>query len=85
MKFLTTTVLVVGLCFGIITESNACSRVTYTSEDGSVVTGRTMDWFKPDDVKLNLFPKGIEYSGLGSNPLKWTSNMQVWPLPVMVL
>ncbi|MBP5352340.1 MAG: linear amide C-N hydrolase [Alphaproteobacteria bacterium] len=73
MKLLTTTVLVVGLCFGIITESNACSRVTYTSEDGSVVTGRTMDWFKPDDVKLNLFPKGIEYSGLGSNPLKWTS------------
>ncbi len=73
MKFLASTVLAAGLCLGIVSESNSCSRVTYASEDGSVVTGRTMDWFKPDEVQLNLFPKGIEYSGLGSNPFKWRS------------
>ncbi len=73
MKFLATTVLAAGLCFGVMTQANACSRVTYTSKDGSVVTGRTMDWFKPDEVQFVLSPKGIEYSGLGSNPLKWSS------------
>ena len=73
MKFLTTTVLAAGLCFGFMTEANACSRVTYTSDDGSVVTGRTMDWFKPDEVQIVLSPKGVEYSGLGANPFNWTS------------
>lgn len=73
MKFLTTTILTAGLCFGLITDSNACSRITYTAEDGSVVTGRSMDWPKPDEVQLNLFPKGMNRSGLGTNPLKWTS------------
>ncbi len=73
MKFLTTTVLATALCFGVITDSEACSRVTYTSDHGDVVVGRTMDWAKPDAVQLNLFTKGTARSGLGSNPFRWTS------------
>lgn len=72
MKVLTT-ILAAGLCLGLAAESNACSRVTYTSDRGDVVTGRTMDWFKPDGVELNLFTKGTQRSGGGSNPFKWTA------------
>lgn len=73
MKFLTTTILAASLCFGLMTEANACSRVTYTSDTGDVIVGRTMDWAKPDDVRLSLFPKGTKRSGLGGNPFNWTS------------
>lgn len=73
MKFLTTTFLAAGLCLGLITEVEACSRITYTSDNGDVVIGRTMDWAKPDDVSLNLFPKGTKRSGMGNNPFNWTS------------
>lgn len=73
MKLLTTSILAAGLCFGIVTESNACSRITYTSENGSVVTGRTMDWPRPDEIRLSVSAKGTNRSGLGQNPFNWTS------------
>lgn len=73
MKFVAISLGVIGLCFGFLVDSYACSRVTYTADDGSVVTGRTMDWPKTDDVRLTLFPKGVNRSGLGNKPLKWTS------------
>lgn len=73
MKFLTTAILATALSFGLISTADACSRITYTSNNGDVVIGRTMDWAKPDDVRLSLFPKGVKRSGMGNNPFTWTS------------
>ena len=73
MKFLSATLLTSALVLGLACQSEACSRITYASADGSVVTGRSMDWPKTDDVKLQSFPKGEKRSGLGSNPFEWTS------------
>ncbi len=43
----------------------ACTRVLYTAPDGTVLTGRSMDW--AEDMRSNLwaFPKGMERSGAG--------------------
>lgn len=73
MTFLKTILLTSALALGLTFNAEACSRITYTSADGSVVTGRSMDWPKTDDVKLKSFPKGEKRSGLGSNPIEWTS------------
>lgn len=43
----------------------ACTRVLYTAPDGTVITGRTMDW--AEDMRSNLwaFPRGMERTGGG--------------------
>jgi choloylglycine hydrolase len=40
----------------------ACTRVLYTSPDGTVITGRSMDW--SEDMRSNLwaFPRGAPVS-----------------------
>lgn len=52
----------------------ACTRVLYTAPDGTVITGRSMDW--AEDMRSNLwaFPRGIERNGAGgSNTPRWRS------------
>lgn len=43
----------------------ACTRVLYTAPDGTVITGRSMDW--AEDMRSNLwaFPRGLERTGGG--------------------
>jgi penicillin V acylase-like amidase (Ntn superfamily) len=43
----------------------ACTRVLYTAADGTVITGRSMDW--AEDMRSNLwaFPRGMERMGGG--------------------
>ena len=43
----------------------ACTRVLYTAADGTVITGRSMDW--AEDMRSNLwaFPRGLERTGGG--------------------
>lgn len=58
----------------ITTNVYACSRFTYTAKDGSVVTGRSMDWV--EDIKTDLwaFPAGMARNGsAGDNSITWTS------------
>ncbi|MCS5690430.1 linear amide C-N hydrolase [Cyanobium sp. FGCU-6] len=54
--------------------AEACTRVLYTAPDGTVITGRSMDW--AEDMRSNLwaFPRGIERNGAGgaSTP-RWRS------------
>ena len=54
--------------------SAMCSRVTYLGPAGSVVTGRTLDWFVPLNIAAWALPSGIQREG-GSreNPFAWTS------------
>jgi choloylglycine hydrolase len=54
--------------------SLACTRVLYTAPDGTVITGRSMDW--AEDMRSNLwaFPRGMERTGAGgSNTPRWRS------------
>ncbi|MFM7642994.1 MAG: linear amide C-N hydrolase [Cyanobium sp.] len=54
--------------------SLACTRVLFTASDGSVLTGRSMDW--AEDMRSNLwaFPRGMERTGAGgSHTPRWRS------------
>lgn len=54
--------------------AEACSRVTYLGPEGTVVTGRSMDWMVPVHTNLWAFPAGLRRSGGAAvNPLTWTS------------
>lgn len=51
-----------------------CSRVTYLGPAGSVVTGRTLDWFVPLNIAAWALPKDIDREGgARENPFTWTS------------
>ena len=50
---------------GAPTAGTACTRVLFTAPDGTVITGRSMDW--AEDMRSNLwaFPRGMERTGGG--------------------
>lgn len=55
-------------------QAEACTRVVYTGLDGTVLTGRSMDWTEDTDSDLWIFPRGMERNGaVSKNPLKWRS------------
>lgn len=51
-----------------------CTRVLYVAKDGTVITGRSMDW--GEDLKSNmwLLPRGMARDGMGGkNSIAWES------------
>ncbi len=51
-----------------------CSRVTYIGPAGSVVTGRTMDWFMSLQIAAWSLPTGTPREGGSTQkPFRWTS------------
>ena len=65
---------------GIITASfhpdmaSACTRVLFIAKDGTVITGRSMDW--GEDLKSNMWvlPRGMKRDGMGgTNSVSWES------------
>ncbi len=58
----------------IIPTVNACSRLTYTAGNKTVVTGRSMDWMSDTQTELWAFPAGIKRTGAaGLNSVEWVS------------
>ena len=54
--------------------ADACTRVLYTAPDGTVITGRGMDW--AEDMRTNLWalPRGMQRDGAtGPNAPRWVS------------
>ena len=52
----------------------ACSRVLYVAKDGTVITGRSMDW--GEDMRSNMWvlPRGMKRDGMGGkNTVTWES------------
>jgi len=58
----------------LLHEAAACTRIVYKGPNGTVLTGRSMDF--PLDIPANLwiFPRGMKRNGeVGSNSIEWTS------------
>lgn len=54
--------------------ANACTRAMYVGEDGTVITGRSMDWMEDMQTDLWVFPRGMERNGnAGPGSPTWTS------------
>jgi len=52
----------------------ACTRALYTGADGTVITGRSMDWSEDLGSNLWVFPAGLSRDGAaGKASLRWTS------------
>lgn len=54
--------------------ASACTRALYVGDDGTVITGRNMDWMEDMATDLWIFPRGMERSGnAGPGSPTWTS------------
>lgn len=72
MKLWTLFAFALILCLS--SASHACSRFTYTTQEGGVVIGRSMDWMEDMQTDLWAFPAGISRIGSDApNSIKWTS------------
>jgi len=70
-------IILVALVICIASNFNqifACSRVVYQGSNGTIITGRTMDWKGDIPANLWVFPKGMERNGkVGSSSVEWKS------------
>jgi penicillin V acylase-like amidase (Ntn superfamily) len=52
----------------------ACSRVLYVAKDGTVITGRSMDWGEDMHSNMWVLPRGMKRDGMGGkNTVTWES------------
>jgi len=69
--------IAVGLAFLLAVAPGpaaACTRALYVAKDGTVITGRSMDW--GEDLKSNMWvlPRGMKRDGMGGkNTISWES------------
>lgn len=55
-------------------EAKSCTRVVYQGDDGTVITGRTLDWKEEIGTNLYVLPQGIHRKSFDTdNSLEWTS------------
>lgn len=52
----------------------ACTRAVYQGPEGTIITGRSMDWKDEIPANLWLFPRGLQRDGaVGPNSVTWVS------------
>ncbi len=55
-------------------QADACSRVVYLGDTGTVLVGRTLDWRTPIPTNIYVYPSGMTKESNGSgNRLQWRS------------
>lgn len=67
-------VAMVAMGLAAVQPVRACTRALYVGDDGTVITGRSMDW--AEDLKSDLwaFPRGMQRDGAaGQRSPKWVS------------
>lgn len=73
LSFLAMTVMMAGSLLHL-PQANACTRAMYVGEDGTVITGRSMDWMEDLQTDLWVFPRGMVRNGnAGPDSPTWTS------------
>ena len=66
--------LLLGALLLVAQPTLACTRVLYVGKDGTVITGRSMDWAEDMHSDLWALPRGAQRDGsAGSNSIHWTS------------
>ena len=67
-------VATLALWFTGLQPAGACTRAVYIGQDGTVITGRSMDWKEDIQTNLWVFPRGMKRDGAaGPNSPKWVS------------
>src|SRR5262249_33923096 len=63
-----------ALCTPLAEPASACTRALFVADDGTVLTGRNMDWVEDMGSNLWAFPAGMKRDGAcGPNSIQWTS------------
>jgi penicillin V acylase-like amidase (Ntn superfamily) len=71
---LATILCALTLQVGLPWRAVACTRVLYVAKDGTVITGRGMDWAEDMHSNLWVLPRGMKRDGMGgTNTLTWVS------------
>jgi len=66
--------VLLGILVLIAQPALACTRVLYVGQDGTVITGRSMDWAEDMHSDLWVLPRGAQRDGsAGSRSIHWTS------------
>ena len=73
-KICLTTLILAGF---VTANADACSRITFATKSGNVVTGRTMDWVENDRAQLRVFKRNEFHKSRSSQPIEWTSKYGV--------
>ncbi len=64
----------IALSLATVPKTDACTRALYVGADGTVITGRNMDWKEDLHSNLWVFPRGMERDGAaGPGSPQWTS------------
>jgi penicillin V acylase-like amidase (Ntn superfamily) len=64
----------IGSLVSYPTPADACTRALYVAKDGTVLTGRSMDWGEDMHSNLWVLPAGMKRDGMGgSNSIQWES------------
>ena len=62
------------LAIPALPPASACTRSLYVGDDGTVITGRNMDWKEDLASNLYIFPAGMKRDGAsGPKSITWTS------------
>ncbi len=66
--------LVTTLSISIGSPVSACTRALYTAKDGTILTGRSMDWGEDMHSNMWVLPRGMKRDGKGgANTVTWES------------
>jgi hypothetical protein len=58
----------------LVGQAIACTRTLYVGDDGTVITGRNMDWKEDMASNLWIFPAGMQRAGAaGPRSIQWES------------
>jgi choloylglycine hydrolase len=65
---------VLFFCTVVVTAGHACTRTLFVGQDGTVITGRNMDWAEDMGSNLWVYPSGMAHDGAaGPRSIHWTS------------
>lgn len=64
----------IGLSLTTAPQTEACTRVVYQGDDGTIITGRTLDWKEDIGTNLYVMPEGINRVSFDTDDaIAWTS------------
>lgn len=63
-----------SLALAAYTPASACTRALYVANDGTILTGRSMDWGEDLHSNMWVLPRGMKRDGMGGkNSIQWES------------